>query len=479
MPCAGIKAKSGDSITTIPCQFSFVFQKEELMDVDNKQWCPFHAPLEDEDGNLTKKGNWNDVEIKRFYAEISTLREKALQQQGKLDLRGVVFPGEANFRAREFPNVDFFHSEFKEHVSFWRAEFKENAIFSFAQFKGQASFSNARFNGDFTSFQNAKFEENTDFETVIFSGGEVHFDNVKFKKTVHFEHSIFSSKITYFHNTEFCGIETNFKKVQFERAALFSNAHFRSEYILFQNSRFKRYTSFRYPGNNTDADAFHGEVHFEGAEFLGEVNFENRKFQQATSFRDCIFHKAPRFHKCRLHQDTDFTDAKFLDTKDDEAARAYRTLKLDMEEKRARQEQLRFYALEMKSRRSEEKRKFLKFISWLYEATSDYGQRIFLPLAWLVYSFLVFAFFYAAYFKGLTDLDVARILPRSLHFSIKQIVRPFGVFASSSLYEFFGKTPSANLMALPLIIAATLQSFLSLALLLLSGLAARWRFKIG
>ena len=40
----------------------------------------------------------------------------------------------------------------------------------------------------------------------------------------------------------------------------------------------------------------------------------------------------------------------FLDTKDDKAAGAYRTLKLDMEEKRARQEQLTFYALEMKSR---------------------------------------------------------------------------------------------------------------------------------
>ena len=40
------------------------------MEVDGKNWCPVHAPLEDENGNLTKKGNWNDVEIKRFYAEI-------------------------------------------------------------------------------------------------------------------------------------------------------------------------------------------------------------------------------------------------------------------------------------------------------------------------------------------------------------------------------------------------------------------------
>ena len=111
---------------------------------------------------------------------------------------------------------------------------------------------------------------------------------------------------------------------------------------------------------------------------------------------------------------------------------AYRTLKQDMEEKRARQEQLWFYALEMKSRRSAEKIKFLKLLSWLYEATSDYGQRIFLPLAWLGYFFLLFTLFYAAYFMELLELDTARILPLSLQFSIKQIIRPFGVFGPSS-----------------------------------------------
>lgn len=138
-----------------------------------------------------------------------------------------------------------------------------------------------------------------------------------------------------------------------------------------------------------------------------------------------------------------------------------------------------FYALEMKSRRSEEKRKFLKFISWLYEATSDYGQRIFLPLVWLGYLFALFTLFYAAYFKGLPEFNVKGILPMSLQFSIKQIIRPFGVFGPSSLFPFLGKASSSNLLALPLIIAATLQSFFSLALLLLSALAARWRFKIG
>ena len=224
--------------------------------------------------------------------------------------------------------------------------------------------------------------------------------------------------------------------------------------------------------------AFGGKVDFEDSKFLGEVDFENRKFQRATSFKGCAFHKAPRFHNCLLHQNTDFTAAEFIDTTSAGSALAYRTLKLDMEEKRARQEQLRFYALEMKSRRHSEKRKFMKFISWMYGAMSDYGQRIFLPLAWLVYLFLLFTLFYAAYFKGLPNLDAASIPSLAFQFSIKQIIRPFGVFRPSSLLSLLGKTSSSNLFALPLIITATLQSFLSLVLLLLTALAARWRFKI-
>ncbi len=434
MPCTGIKVKSGDSITIIPCQFSSDFQEDELMEVDGKKWCPFHAPLEGQNGNLTKKANWKDDELKRFYVRISTLRENAIVRQETLNLRGVVFPGDANFQNVEFPEVDF----------------------SYAQFNGDAVFLNTPFNGS------------TKFLYTQFIGGHAVFLNARFNGT-----------ITNFSNAQFNGWTANFSETKFKGIAIFLNAQFNSTRILFKKSRFKEYVDFTSPGNKSDASAFQGVVSFENAEFLNNAIFDNRNFQQRTTFKNCTFHKAPRFHDCRLHQDTDFTDAKFLDTKDDEAARAYRTLKLDMEEKRARQEQLLFYALEMKSRRQTEKRKILKFLSWLYEATSDYGQRIFLPLAWLVYLFLFFTFFYAAFFKGLTDSDAASILPQSLNFSIKQIIRPFGVFGSLSNSGIWGKIPPSSLLSLPLIIAATLQSFLSLALLLLSALAARWSFKIG
>ena len=426
MPCAYGKGDNHE------CQFNR--PEDELMEVDGKKWCPFHAPLEDKNDNPTKKGRWAAIEIENFYNEISALRERAIARQETLNLRGVVFPGDANFQNVEFPEVDFSY-----------ARFKGDAVFLNIPFNGNAKFLNTQFIGEHTIFLNARF----------------------------------SGTITNFSNAQFNGWTTNFSDTEFKGIAIFLNAQFNCTRVLFKKSRFKEYADFTSPGYNSDKDAFQGVVSFEGAEFFENAIFENRNFQQATNFRKCVFHKAPRFHGCQLHQNTDFTDARFLDTASPGSAIAYRTLKLDMEQKRAREEQLRFYALEMKSRSSEEKRKFLKFISWSYEATSDYGQRIFLPLAWLGFFFLCFTFFYAAYFKELLYLDAANILPLSFSFSFKQIIRPFGVFGPSSLDQLLGKIPSSSFLSLPLIIAATLQSLLSLLLLLLSGLAARWRFKIG
>ncbi len=545
--------------------------------IDGEHWCQFHAPLEDKNGNPTYKSKWLPDEIKGFYKGISKLRESSVTKQEKLDLRGVVFPGNANFEGVQFPEVDFSHArfegranfkntsfigeftrfrntqfggeasfeeakfsgsfadfrdtEFSEKVFFIKTrfngdasfrdalfyqnatfqdtgfikvtnfrgvEFKEGAFFPRTEFNGNASFLGSQFNeavsfrdahfSKIVRFRNAQFKGNAHFQYVQFSREHSDFRNARFNEKAYFTNATFSKEGTLFRKSEFNRI-ADFQSTQFNGAANFRNAKFK-ENARFKDSQFKfcaRFIAaqfegladFTSSGNNKEIDAFQDEVYFDGAEFLDDVNFNNRKFQQSTNFSECTFHKAPRFHNCLLHQETDFTDARFLDTTSPGSAMAYQTLKLDMENKRARQEQLKFYALEMKSRRTAEKRKILKFISWLYEATSDYGQRIFLPLVWLAFFFLCFTLFYAGYFKELLDLDAASILPKSLHFSIKQIIRPFGVFGYSSTSGLSGTIPPSSLQALPLIIVASLQSFLSLALLLLSGLAARWRFKIG
>ena len=133
----------------------------------------------------------------------------------------------------------------------------------------------------------------------------------------------------------------------------------------------------------------------------------------------------------------------------------------------------------MKSRRSAEKRKLVKFLSSLYEITSDYGQSISRPMLWLGLSFAFFAIIYAILFLAvpMVDCEKTDILVLTSRFSLEQMIRPFGALNSLLLPEFLKKVSPANLLSLRLI--AALQSFLSLALLLLSALAARWRFKIG
>ena len=462
------------------------------------------------------KFNGGNTDFENAIFKAGAIFEGADFSNSDTNFKNAKFKGKANFRQTkfeknkldfsgvEFLEVDFSEVRFSnENIDFKDTRFNGRADFRDTYFEGNVFFQNTRFIGGEAIFWNAKFQQNADFSRTKFIGGDAGFNRAefrgelvdfkdayfspgiaavfskaKFNGSANFFNSEFSDWGAFFENTEFSGGYVDFQNARFKGDATFLNAQFRSERIHFQDSFFKGYADFTAPGNNNDVDAFQGEVDFSSAEFLDEVSFNNRKFRQATSFRKATFNKAPLFHNCQLHQDTDF-DAEFLGKEGDEAARAYRTLKQDMEEKRARQEQLRFYALEMKSRRSAEKIKFLKLLSWLYEATSDYGQRIFLPLAWLGFLFALFAFFYAVYFKELLHLDTASILSQSLHFSIKQIIRPFGLFGSSSLSDFFVQTPSKNLLALPLIIAAALQSFLSLALLLLSALAARWRFKIG
>ncbi len=434
MPCAGIKVNSGDSFTIIPCQFSSNYPENELMEVDGKQLCHFHAPLEDNSGNLTEKGKWRQDKNQKFYAEISELREKLLNSADDqvLDLSGIVFPGYVNFQGQKFPEVDF---------------------------------SNARFSGVYANFKGAIFKGYAKFHQAIFS---VHaeFRNATFEKDADFFSAQFKKKAE-FRCTKFMGGDADFRKTEFNEQTDFKNAYF------------KENAYFTSKGNSNHANSFQDVVDFSGAKFLCKAIFDNRKFLQETIFKNCTFHKAPRFHNCQLHQDTNFTDADFRDTKSDKAIGAYQTLKLDMEEKRARQEQLMFYALEMKSRRHTEKKKLVKFLSWLYEVTSDYGQSISRPLLWLGGSYLIFATIYTIFFN---ELLIERLVNAdNLHlffsFSLEQIIRPFGALDSSSLSEFLKKVCSPNLLTLRLI--AGLQSLLSLLLLLLSALAARWRFKIG
>ncbi len=208
--------------------------------------------------------------------------------------------------------------------------------------------------------------------------------------------------------------------------------------------------------------------------FDHSVSFNNRGFQQTTVFKDCSFTKAPEFHNCTLHQDTDFDGAKFLDSSPD-AARAYRTLKLAMENLRARQEEAMFYALEQRSRGAMETTpKSVKAASWLYDQTARYGESFLRPFLGIALTLLIFSVIYGAvvYLLSSQSLTLYESTRFGLHFALDQLIRPF-----RSLNMNPRTLPAGITMVMRL--AATFQSILSLSFLALFLLALRRRFKMG
>jgi hypothetical protein len=208
--------------------------------------------------------------------------------------------------------------------------------------------------------------------------------------------------------------------------------------------------------------------------FDNSVSFNNRGFLQTAVFKGCTFTKAPEFHNCALHQDTDFDGAKFLD-KSPDAARAYRTLKLAMENLRARQEEAMFYALEQRSRRAMKTTPMsVKAASWLYEKTASYGESYIRPLLGVVLTAVFFSLVYGviAFFLSSPSLTLYESSRFALHFALDQLLRPFRPM------NFNPQTLPAGI-TMVMRLAATLQSVTSLSFLALFLLALRRRFKMG
>jgi hypothetical protein len=216
------------------------------------------------------------------------------------------------------------------------------------------------------------------------------------------------------------------------------------------------------------------KVKFNGKPSRGNfqgMTFENRKYLRWTSFSGALFEAAPKFHGCTLHQDTTFPAVEnFKDTESESAASAYRTLKLAMENIRARQEEAMFYSLEEKSLRNRKDRPWsVDLASYLYETFSDYGRSFGLPLFWM---------FFLTYFCFLFYRDVAQIPEAAclkdvgvFKFTIQQIVRPFEMWRSSS-------NLSTKNCGGWIALFATLQSLMNFSFIALFLLALRRRFKM-
>lgn len=219
---------------------------------------------------------------------------------------------------------------------------------------------------------------------------------------------------------------------------------------------------------------------FRGARFKKHATFVNRHFLHRTDFRETTFEIAPQFQNCILHQDTTFSDADFPDRQGADyvdAASAYRTLKLAMENVRARDDEARFYAYEQQSLRLKRDTAFsVKFLSWLYEKTADYGRAFMRPVYCLFGTLLIFSLIYLAARSdvlitwAVTWGDVEDVV----RFALQQVFHPFGLLRRQAL------SSGTEVEAVPLWLAivAALHSVLTLSLFALFLLAIRRRFRL-
>lgn len=416
-------------------QCDYGFDEEDLAAIEGRKLCPLHMP--NYALKITQKNDEKSIGV--FVEKIlNTIRVSQENNEPAL-FAGVTFHEEIDldfllnhldvslrfYKCTFHCDVDFSNEIIPEHIFFDFSEFKRDSKFINTIFLGMASFDGATFNS-YAWFEKSKF--------YSFSS----FNNATFKQALHYVNTIFYEE------------------------ADFHNSHFMPAYDSY------------FPKEKSDKNL--PLSLFEDAKFFDHVSFDDRVFLGSADFSNCYFEKAPSFHNCAFHQDTDFSGSIFLDTSGRGAEKAYRTLKLAMENNRDRFNQAKFYALEQRSLRNHSDTPLpAKIFSQAYEAASDYGQSFLKPFLWLVWFTIIFFWIYANLLipSGIDHLD------KSFVFTMEQIVRPFIVW-TTQYAEKTNAVVRAGLEANPvaLKLTATIQSLISLGLVTLFILAVRRRFKM-
>ncbi|MDK2597250.1 pentapeptide repeat-containing protein [Pseudoalteromonas obscura] len=292
---------------------------------------------------------------------------------------------------------------------------------------------------DYPNFSYCIFYHEVDFSECRFTG------DVTFRGTV-------------FHK------EVSFYKTRFDEGLDFISCTFYDSF----NVQFSLKSTFE---DNEERELIKS-IDFKGCTFFDQAKFDNRKFKGHSDFTACIFHKAPTFFNCELHQETDFPPfSNFLDTAP-KAIKAYRVLKLSMENVRNRHDEASFFALEQLCIRKSKKRMGYISIGYLYELSSLYGLSTIRPLIWVTIvtaaSFLLyFIAFHMQHNYGLEAVD----------FAMKQIFRPFSIWSHKETMYLQSQYKINTLITLKLM--ASVQSILTFSLLSIFFITIRWKFKRG
>ena len=399
------------------CQFDV--NDADLIEWDNKHWCEFHLPLKatDEAGYPIRRGKGD--ERARLLVDLFDYI-KARNGKSPVDLSGVQVPNDADFR-------EFDKEHPLERACLAAAAFGDGCKFNRVMFGKQCGFDGMTF-GEACKFDDVTFGEACSFDGTTF-GKSCSFERSKFGQSCRFKGATFGHQCR-FDGARF-GDRSRFDGATFGRRCKFVGATF-GTYCRFVGATFGEWCSFAAAPatkENVAIDPF-AAIFFADSEFKGEANFEGRQFTSTADFTDVVFGGVPLFHGCTFHSDVRFRGAAFRDTHSASAPAAYRVLKQAMEGLRAHDEQAMFFALQQRSQRHQLARTDpVRWLSKLYDLTSEYGGNFTRPLRWiggLVASvWLVGAMYRHATGDGRTILPSVENVGEAFVATLTQTVRPF------------------------------------------------------
>jgi len=443
-------------------------------------FCIYHLP-NNKGGNIDgDRSAWLDDRVNEFNEGLCELIGVVKRANEVLDMQGCIFPAGLEVTEEVLPECNFSRSIFLGDISFNGSVFTSKATFDVVKIAGDCDFSSVGFKGDFLLTGSTIGGELLLLSTKCKSMAT--FSGLEINNSMHATEAVFESAFVCVGST--IGGYSNFNDVKFNGTTTFLNTRF--SFVTFNDvvavdsfwlngvevaDYFSSLRSVFNSGFNMDGSKNRRElssVDFSDARFEDGASFMNRDFLGSTTFDRCMFRKAPKFHNTTLHQDTGFEDIAFKDTSK-EAARSYRTLKQAMESVRSRREEGMFFALEQRCLRNNKSiSASVRFLSWLYDATSSYGQSTMKPVYWMIGILTIFACVYAYLLSPVISMGASfdfGILKDAFAMSIKQAVTPFYIWKENS--------------ELTISLFGTLQSILFLGMFALFLLAIRWRFKRG
>lgn len=309
-----------------------------------------------------------------------------------------------------------------------------------------------------------------DFQGFVFPG-DANFSQCAFYKPALFNRAVFKGLVQIdrgiFH------ADAIFENAVFEQGAYMAHHHFLS-YANFRCATFIGtcdLTNAHFGGETVFTGASFDDALFRGVEVEHRlVTFEDAKFMKVPDFRNSSFKTPPILSGIIV------SDPKNKATPEGQDADKYRYLKLMASDAKDHQNELKFFAKELRAKRGHEtKDRRAILLNRLYEWSSDFGQSVALPLYWLlglvVASWLV---------------RVGACLPASWNALEAHLAMSFADTFLLVGSEKWGLRTTAVPLAvcsrdfgLWQHVGALVQSITSVALVFLIGLGLRNRFKMG